>query len=103
MSSVPASSPETAAAATETSAIARSATLGAGFPESVPAVTVDRQCGSSQQAAHFAAQGVMAGVYDVVIAAGVESMSRVPMWANAPDPSEPYGPRFRKRYGQKKK
>ncbi len=79
--------------------IARSAALGAGFPESVPAVTVDRQCGSSQQAAHFAAQGVMAGVYDVVIAAGVESMSRVPMWANAPDPSEPYGPRFRERYG----
>ena len=79
--------------------IARSAALGAGFPESVPAVTVDRQCGSSQQAAHFAAQGVMAGVYDIVIAAGVESMSRVPMWANAPDPSEPYGPRFRERYG----
>jgi acetyl-CoA acetyltransferase family protein len=79
--------------------IARSATLGAGFPESVPAVTIDRQCGSSQQAAHFAAQGVMAGVYDVVIAAGVESMTRVPMWANAPDPSAPYGPRFRERYG----
>jgi acetyl-CoA acetyltransferase family protein len=79
--------------------IARSAALGAGFPESVPAVTIDRQCGSSQQAAHFAAQGVMAGVYDVVIAAGVESMTRVPMWANAPDPSAPYGPRFRERYG----
>jgi acetyl-CoA acetyltransferase family protein len=79
--------------------IARNAILGAGFPESVPGVTVDRQCGSSQQAAHFAAQGVMAGVYDVVIAAGVESMTRVPMWANAPDPSEPYGPRMRKRYG----
>lgn len=79
--------------------IARSATLAAGFPESVPAVTIDRQCGSSQQAAHFAAQGVMAGAYDVVIAAGVESMTRVPMWANAPDPSAPYGPRFRARYG----
>jgi acetyl-CoA acetyltransferase family protein len=79
--------------------IARSAALGAGFPESVPAVTIDRQCGSSQQAAHFAAQGVMSGVYDVVIAAGVASMSRVPMWANAPDPSAPYGPRFRERYG----
>jgi acetyl-CoA acetyltransferase family protein len=79
--------------------IARNAALGAGFPESVPAVTIDRQCGSSQQAAHFAAQGVMAGVYDVVIAAGVESMTRVPMWANAPDPSEAYGPRFRARYG----
>ena len=75
--------------------IARSAALGAGFPESVPAVTIDRQCGSSQQAAHFAAQGVMAGVYDVVIAAGVESMSRVPMWANAPDPiASRTGPAF---------
>lgn len=79
--------------------IARSALLGAGFPETVPGVTVDRQCGSSQQAAHFAAQGVIAGAYDVVIAAGVESMTRVPMWANAPDPSEAYGPRFRARYG----
>ncbi|MFN8122779.1 MAG: thiolase family protein [Thermoleophilia bacterium] len=79
--------------------IGRSAVLGAGFPESVPAVTIDRQCGSSQQAAHFAAQGVMAGAYDLVIAAGVESMSRVPMWANAPDPEEAYGPRFRARYG----
>ncbi|MCX4092936.1 thiolase family protein [Nocardia sp. alder85J] len=59
--------------------IARSAVLGAGFPEHVPATTVDRQCGSSQQAAHFAAQGVIAGAYDVVIACGVESMSRVPM------------------------
>jgi acetyl-CoA acyltransferase len=59
--------------------ITRSAVLGAGFPESVPATTVDRQCGSSQQAVHFAAQGVLAGVYDVVIACGVESMSRVPM------------------------
>lgn len=78
--------------------IARSAVLGAGFPENVPAMTVDRQCGSSQQAAHFAAQGVMAGVYDLVIAAGVESMTRVPMWANAPEPSEAYGPRFRARY-----
>jgi acetyl-CoA acyltransferase len=59
--------------------ITRSAVLGAGFPESVPATTVDRQCGSGQQAVHFAAQGVLAGVYDVVIACGVESMSRVPM------------------------
>ncbi|HUQ00423.1 MAG TPA: acetyl-CoA C-acyltransferase [Aeromicrobium sp.] len=58
---------------------ARWALLGAGFPESVPGVTVDRQCGSSQQALHFAAQGVMAGAYDVAIASGVESMSRVPM------------------------
>ncbi|MEE3851802.1 acetyl-CoA C-acyltransferase [Gordonia sp. LSe1-13] len=57
----------------------RWALLGAGFPESVPGVTVDRQCGSSQQAFHFAAQGVIAGAYDVAIASGVESMSRVPM------------------------
>ncbi len=59
--------------------IARNAVLGAGFDTSVPAATIDRQCGSSQQAAAFAAQGVMAGVYDIVIAAGVESMSRVPL------------------------
>ncbi|MFC9768564.1 thiolase family protein [Rhodococcus jostii] len=59
--------------------ISRTAVLSAGFPDSVPATTVDRQCGSSQQAAHFAAQGVIAGAYDIVIACGVESMSRVPM------------------------
>ncbi|KOV90034.1 acetyl-CoA C-acyltransferase [Nocardia sp. NRRL S-836] len=58
---------------------ARWAALAAGFPESVPGVTVDRQCGSSQQALHFAAQGVLAGAYDVVIASGVESMSRIPI------------------------
>nr|WHW29263.1 putative steroid 3-ketoacyl-CoA thiolase [uncultured bacterium] len=62
--------------------IGRSAILAAGWPESVPATTVDRQCGSSQQAIHFAAQGVMAGAYDVVIAAGVEVMSRTPMGAS---------------------
>jgi len=62
--------------------ITRNAVLAAGFHVSVPATTVDRQCGSSQQAVHFAAQGVMAGVYDVVIACGVESMSRVPMFSN---------------------
>jgi acetyl-CoA acyltransferase len=62
--------------------ITRTAVLSAGFPESVPAVTVDRQCGSSQQAAAFAAQGVLAGAYDIVIACGVESMSRVPMLSN---------------------
>ncbi len=62
--------------------VGRNAVLAAGFPETVPATTVDRQCGSSQQAAHFAAQGVMAGVYDVVIAAGVEVMSMVPMGAS---------------------
>ncbi|MDQ1735879.1 MAG: acetyl-CoA acyltransferase [Pseudonocardiales bacterium] len=59
--------------------IARTATLTAGLPESVPATSIDRQCGSSQQAAHFAAQGVMSGAYDIAIACGVESMSRVPM------------------------
>lgn len=59
--------------------VARHAVLAAGFDESVPATTIDRQCGSSQQAAHFAAQGVMAGAYDIVIAGGVESMSRVPL------------------------
>jgi acetyl-CoA acyltransferase len=63
--------------------ITRTAVLSAGFPESVPGVTIDRQCGSSQQAAAFAAQGVLAGAYDIVIACGVESMSRVPMGANA--------------------
>ncbi|MFE3797460.1 thiolase family protein [Nocardia tengchongensis] len=63
--------------------ISRTAVLAAGFPDAVPATTVDRQCGSSQQAAHFAAQGVMAGAYDIAIACGVESMSRVPMFSNA--------------------
>ncbi|RZQ62475.1 thiolase family protein [Amycolatopsis suaedae] len=63
----------------QSSNTARWAALAAGLPESVPAVTVDRQCGSSQQAIHFAAQGVLSGVYDVVIASGVESMSRVPI------------------------
>ncbi|MCP4960061.1 MAG: thiolase family protein [Actinomycetia bacterium] len=62
--------------------IGRNAVLAAGWPESVPSTTVDRQCGSSQQAAHFAAQGVIAGAYDVVIAAGVEVMTRTPMGAS---------------------
>src|SRR3954463_3606884 len=62
--------------------IGRSAVLAAGFPESVPAPSVDRQCGSSQQSAHFVAQGVIAGAYDIAIAAGVEVMSRVPMGAS---------------------
>ncbi|RBO97024.1 thiolase family protein [Nocardia puris] len=62
--------------------IGRTAVLAAGFPESVPATTVDRQCGSSQQAAHFAAQGVISGAYDIAIACGVESMSRAPMFSN---------------------
>ncbi|MGW7366857.1 thiolase family protein [Streptomyces sp. NPDC054841] len=76
----------------------RYAWLGAGFPESVPATTVDRQCGSSQQAVHFAAQGVMAGAYDAVIACGVESMSRVPMWSNVPPGADPFGPGVAERY-----
>ena len=63
--------------------IGRNAVLAAGLPESVPATTVDRQCGSSQQSAHFAAQGVIAGAYDIVVAAGVEVMSLVPMGASA--------------------
>ena len=77
--------------------IARSAVLAAGFPEHVPATTVDRQCGSSQQAAHFAAQGVMAGAYDVVIACGVESMSRVPM-GSAKMGQDHFGPMVAARY-----
>jgi acetyl-CoA acyltransferase len=77
--------------------IARNAVLGAGFPESVPATTIDRQCGSSQQAAHFAAQGVIAGAYDVVIAAGVESMSRVPMGSSTHG-ADPFGPAVAARY-----
>ena len=59
--------------------VGRNAVLAAGWPESVPSTTIDRQCGSSQQAYHFAAQGVMAGAYDVVVASGVEVMSLVPM------------------------
>ncbi|MCM3883608.1 acetyl-CoA C-acyltransferase [Frankia sp. R82] len=77
--------------------IARTAVLSAGFPETVPATTVDRQCGSSQQAAHFAAQGVIAGAYDVVIACGVESMSRVPM-GSAVAGQDAEGPGLRTRY-----
>jgi acetyl-CoA acyltransferase len=76
----------------------RYAVLAAGLPESVPATTVDRQCGSSQQAVHFAAQGVVAGAYDVVIACGVESMSRVPMWSNVPEGADPFGPGVAARY-----
>ena len=78
--------------------ITRSAVLAAGLPESVPATTVDRQCGSSQQAVHFGAQGVMAGAYDIVIAAGVESMSRVPMWSNVTNGADPFGPGVAARY-----
>jgi acetyl-CoA acetyltransferase family protein len=80
--------------------IARNAVLAAGWPETVPGTTVDRQCGSSQQAAHFAAQGVIAGAYDVVVAAGVEVMTRVPMGASMADGKYglPFGPRLGARY-----
>jgi acetyl-CoA acyltransferase len=79
--------------------IGRNAVLAAGFPESVPATSIDRQCGSSQQAAHFAAQAVMAGVHDVVIAAGVEVMSLVPMGASvAKNVGYPFGPLMEARY-----
>lgn len=77
--------------------IGRQAVLAAGFPESVPAVTLDRKCGSSQQAVDFAAQGVIAGAYDLVIAGGVEMMSRVPMRANRMG-KDNLGPRLRARY-----
>jgi acetyl-CoA acyltransferase len=81
----------------QSSNVARIATLAAGFDSAVPATTIDRQCGSSQQAAAFAAQGVIAGAYDIVIAAGVESMSRVPLGSAAGEAS-PYGERFADRY-----
>jgi acetyl-CoA acyltransferase len=72
--------------------------LAAGLPEHVPAATIDRRCGSSQQALHFAAQGIMAGSYDIAVAGGVESMSRVPMGA-ARLGVDPYGPSAQARYG----
>jgi acetyl-CoA acyltransferase len=79
--------------------IGRWVALAAGLPEAVPGVTVDRQCGSSQQAVHFAAQGVMAGAYDVVIAGGVESMTRVPMGCTLQQgPGFPFGSRVLGRY-----
>ncbi len=78
--------------------IGRNAVLAAGWPEAVPATSVDRQCGSSQQSAHFAAQGVMAGAYDVVVAAGVEVMSTTPMGASVTAGSFPYGPKVMERY-----
>jgi len=78
--------------------VGRNAALAAGFPETVVGTSVDRQCGSSQQAAHFAAQGVMAGAYDVVIAAGIENMSRVPMGASFIAGSQPFGPAMLQRY-----
>jgi len=78
--------------------VGRNAALAAGFPETVVGTSIDRQCGSSQQAAHFAAQGVIAGAYDVVIAAGVENMTRVPMGASFTAGSMPFGPRMLERY-----
>jgi acetyl-CoA acetyltransferase family protein len=78
--------------------IGRNAVLAAGFPTTVPGTSVDRQCGSSQQALHFAAQGVMAGAYDVVIAAGVESMTRVPMGSALLSGRDPFGPQVHDQY-----
>ncbi len=82
--------------------IARQSWLSAGLPEQVPGVTVNRQCGSSQQAVHFAAQGVLSGTQDLVVAAGVESMSQVPMGSSVALPMElglPFGEGWKKRYG----
>ncbi|MBX7451025.1 thiolase family protein [Mycolicibacterium sp. 3033] len=80
--------------------IARTALLTAGWPESVPGVTVDRQCGSSQQSVHFAAAGVVAGHYDVVVAGGVESMSRTPMGSSLAGGGNPYPAGFKDRYSR---
>jgi acetyl-CoA acetyltransferase family protein len=82
--------------------VGRNAVLSAGWPESVPSTTVDRQCGSSQQSAHFAAQGVMAGAYDIVIAAGVEVMSLVPMGASVMvrDAGQPFSASIEARYAE---
>ncbi len=77
--------------------VGRSAVLAAGWPDTVPATTIDRQCGSSQQAAHFGAQGVIAGAYDIVVAAGVEVMTRTPMGASGVG-GEPFGPLVEARY-----
>ena len=84
--------------------IARNAWLSAGLPEGVPGVTIDRQCGSSQQAVHFAAQGVLSGMQDLVVAAGVESMSMVPMGTSVALPlkegmAAPFGQGWHDRYG----
>lgn len=83
--------------------VARNAVLAAGWPEHIPGVTVDRQCGSGQQAVHFAAQGVMAGAYDVVVASGVEVMTRVPMGASTADGRYgfPFGPQVSARYADR--
>ena len=78
--------------------VGRNAWLAAGLPEEVPATTIDRQCGSSQQAAHFAAQGVISGAYDIAIACGVESMTRVPMGSSAQAPGFPFSEKLMSRY-----
>lgn len=78
--------------------VGRNAALAAGFPESVPGTTVDRQCGSSQQAIHFAAQGVISGAYDIAIGCGVEVMTRVPMGSSTQGPGAPFGSLMLKRY-----
>jgi acetyl-CoA acyltransferase len=79
--------------------VGRNAVLAAGFPEIVPGTTVDRQCGSSQQAIHFAAQGVLGGAYDIVIAGGVEAMTRVPLGSSYQNgPGAPFGSRMLRRY-----
>jgi acetyl-CoA acetyltransferase family protein len=78
--------------------VARNAWLAAGLPEEVPATTIDRQCGSSQQAVQFAAQGIMAGGYQLVVAGGVEHMTRVPMGSSMSGPGAPFGPTMHDRY-----
>ena len=85
----------------QTSNIGRNAVLSAGWPESIPAVTIDRQCGSSQQAISFAAAGLVSGQYDVVVAGGVESMSRVPLGSAAAVSGEPYGSAALARYADR--
>src|SRR5690349_9317567 len=77
--------------------VGRNAWLAAGFPETIPSTTTDRQCGSSQQSIHFAAQGVMAGAYDLVVASGVENMTRVPMGSSMMG-ANPFGPQMMARY-----
>ena len=81
----------------QSAGVGRFAWLAGGYPDHVPSTTIDRKCGSSQQAVHFAAQGVMAGAYDIVIAAGVESMSRVPM-GSARIGQNPFSPAVLARY-----
>jgi acetyl-CoA acyltransferase len=85
----------------QTSNVGRSAVLAAGWPDTVPAVTIDRQCGSSQQAISFAAAGLVSGQYDVVVAGGVESMSRVPLGSSAAVSGEPFGPLVQLRYADR--